>query len=85
MQALIWPVPYVPAGQGVQMPAPTPENEPSTQKSQEVAPFWFAGYEYLPTPQEAQVEFLPKTVEYVPSEHNSQSRSVVFEQALHPG
>ena len=85
MHALIWPVPYVPTGQVVQLLEPADENEPFTQKSQEVAPFRFAGYEYMPTPHVSQVTFLPKTVEYVPSEHNSQSRSVVFEQALHPG
>ena len=77
-------MPYVPAGQAVQLPAPTAENEPFVQNSHMVAPFRFAGNEYLPTSQTSQLTFLPKTVEYVPSAHSSQSESVVFEQALHP-
>jgi hypothetical protein len=69
----------------VQLLEPADENEPSAQKSQKVAPFWFAGNEYFPIPQESQAKDLPKTVEYVPNEHNSQSRSVVLEHAMHPG
>jgi hypothetical protein len=69
----------------VQLLEPADENEPSAQKSQKVAPFWFAGNEYFPIPHESHVEFRPKAVENVPSAHNSQSVSVIFEQALHPG
>jgi hypothetical protein len=50
-----------------------------------VAPTVLAGYEYFPAPQTSHVLFLPNIVEYLPSSHRLQSRSVVLEQALHPG
>lgn len=74
-----------PFGQAVQFPVPAPEMVPFAHVKQAVAPFELAGNEKLPAGQAEHVLFLPSIVENVPTAHGSQSRSVVLEQAVHPG
>ncbi len=50
-----------------------------------LAPFWLAGYEYLPAAQISHVMILPSIVVAVPSSHKLQSVSVVLEHGLQPG
>jgi len=101
VQALAGATANVPAGQDVQVLAPRGANQPDKhvvqlldpagaarpipQSSQDLAPLVFSGKENLPAVQTSQVVFLPNTLEAVPSSHRLQSRSVVLEQALHPG
>ena len=101
VQALAGATANVPAGQDVQVLAPRGANQPdkhvvqlldpagaarpTPQSSQVLAPLVFSGKENFPAVQISQVVFLPKTLEAVPSSHRLQSRSVVLEQALHPG
>lgn len=58
---------------------------PAAHFSHVKAPRWLAGKENLPAVHTSQVEFLPSTLDAVPSPHSSQSTSDVLEQALQPG
>ena len=60
---------YDPFRHDVQFPFPTPETVPFAQASQKVAPFWFAGKEYLPAMQVPHVVFRPETPEKYPARH----------------
>lgn len=85
LQALAKPTAKVPAAQIVQLLAPPVATVPSGHASHVWAPLIFAGKEYLPIPHTSHVLFRPSMVEAVPSAHNSQSTSDVFEHALQPG
>jgi len=101
VQALAGATANVPAGQDVQVLAPRGANQPDKhvvqlldpagaarpipQSSQVLAPRVFSGEENLPDWQTSQLVFLPNSLEAVPSSHRLQSRSVVLEQAIHPG
>lgn len=100
-QELTRPVPRVPAAQAthalnpaaaknpsphvVQLLDPAGAARPFPQGSHVWAPRVLAGYEYVPAWQVTHVVFRPRLVEAVPSAQSSQSKSVVFEQALQPG